>query len=237
MAEPQRDTRERLLDAAEGLFAENGFASVSIRDIAATADVNIAAVNYHFQSKDNLYHEVLRRVMKAKSDRYTRALQASSAASPDSLESAIGTFFRTHFEDTLKHQSGRNFLKLLVRELHDGNRLASIELESLVRPMWDELGRSLAQAEPRLTADQIAWAIGSIHGQLVHFTMRWHQFHKTPDTEGASQFIRSVFPALAADVDTYIDRAVAHITRFTLAGIRALVDTDSGRTAPEEATR
>ena len=54
-------TKDRLLDAAEELFLSKGFEAVSIRELAAAADVNIAAVNYHFQGKENLYHEVIRR--------------------------------------------------------------------------------------------------------------------------------------------------------------------------------
>ncbi len=54
-------TKDRILDAAERLFAENGFAQTSLRDITAEAGVNLAAVNYHFQSKDHLIGAVFER--------------------------------------------------------------------------------------------------------------------------------------------------------------------------------
>ena len=57
MSEDKHETKQRLLDAAEVLFAEKGFDGVSIRELAAAADVNVAAVNYHFQGKQNLYRE------------------------------------------------------------------------------------------------------------------------------------------------------------------------------------
>ena len=56
-------TKERILGAAEELFAQHGFAGTSLRQVTSRADVNIAAVNYHFGSKENLVNEVFRRRM------------------------------------------------------------------------------------------------------------------------------------------------------------------------------
>ena len=55
------DTRERILDAAERLFMENGYEATSMRTITGAAEVNLAAVNYHFGSKEALLREVFRR--------------------------------------------------------------------------------------------------------------------------------------------------------------------------------
>src|SRR5690349_23937924 len=54
-------TKERILDAAEALFLEHGFEATSLRAITAAADVNLAAVNYHFGSKEELFQAVLTR--------------------------------------------------------------------------------------------------------------------------------------------------------------------------------
>ena len=54
MNSPHFSTKERILGAAEELFARNGFAGASLRELTSTAKVNLAAVNYHFGSKDNL---------------------------------------------------------------------------------------------------------------------------------------------------------------------------------------
>ena len=54
-------TRDRLLGTAARLFADNGFATVSVRDICRDAGANVAAVNYHFTSKDTLFRDVLQR--------------------------------------------------------------------------------------------------------------------------------------------------------------------------------
>ena len=74
-------TKERILGAAEELFAQHGFAGTSLRQVTSRADVNIAAVNYHFGSKENLVNEVFRRRM----DEMNRAL----AALPDNLKAPL----------------------------------------------------------------------------------------------------------------------------------------------------
>ena len=59
-ASRERSTKERILGAAEALFATHGFAGASLRQVTAAARVNLAAVNYHFGSKDKLIEEVFR---------------------------------------------------------------------------------------------------------------------------------------------------------------------------------
>jgi AcrR family transcriptional regulator len=56
----QSDTKLRIIDVATMLFADRGFDGASVREIAKVADVNLAAINYHFSNKQNLYHAVLR---------------------------------------------------------------------------------------------------------------------------------------------------------------------------------
>ena len=56
---PKPDTKQKILEAAAQLFSEAGYDGTSIRDIAKVAEVNIAAINYHFENKENLYHKVI----------------------------------------------------------------------------------------------------------------------------------------------------------------------------------
>lgn len=62
-SDSNKTVRDRLLDAAEQSFAEKGFDGTNVRDLTAKANCNIAAVNYHFGGKENLYLEVFRRRM------------------------------------------------------------------------------------------------------------------------------------------------------------------------------
>ena len=208
---------------AAQLAVDVGEWRASLDDIAAEADVNVAAVNYHFQGKDNLYREVLRRAMLRKQTRYLAAVQKQLDRGPMTLADIVRVFFQTHFEDTLKHRSGSNFLKLLVREIHHGTSESAPHLQQILQPMWDQIATALQAAEPRIREEQVGWIMGSLHGQLVHFTMRWHQSHAPCAGDGAARAIQSMFPPLADDVDEYIALAVDHITRFSIAGIQALV--------------
>src|SRR5277367_2703679 len=65
MTRPSEITRERILKAAERLFADRGYDATSIRAIVAKARVNQAAINYHFAGKEGLYREVLRAAFRA----------------------------------------------------------------------------------------------------------------------------------------------------------------------------
>src|SRR5450755_2780514 len=65
------DTKGRILDAAEKLFGLNGFEGTSLRDITTAADVNLAAINYHFQSKDSLIDAIVaRRILPVNKKRF-----------------------------------------------------------------------------------------------------------------------------------------------------------------------
>src|ERR1700735_4839102 len=84
------DTKTRILDAAEKLFGEKGFDGTSLRDITAEADVNLAAVNYHFQSKESLIEAVIMRAAGPINDKRLAMLEASG---PDpTIENILEAF-------------------------------------------------------------------------------------------------------------------------------------------------
>ena len=70
-------TKDRILGAAEELFAQHGFAGTSLRQVTGLAAVNIAAVNYHFGSKENLVNEVFRRRMDVMTAQRLEQLEAA----------------------------------------------------------------------------------------------------------------------------------------------------------------
>src|SRR5437588_10537254 len=76
-------TKDRILDAAEGLLARHGFEATSLRAITAAAGVNLAAVNYHFQSKDALIRAVIARRIGPINEKRLEMLDAIEAAAGD----------------------------------------------------------------------------------------------------------------------------------------------------------
>src|SRR5512143_118352 len=89
------ETKDRILDAAERLFAEHGFDATSLRMITAEAGVNLAAVNYHFRSKDALIEAVFSRCIRPLNRERLRLLAAveeASGGAPPRLEDVIRAF-------------------------------------------------------------------------------------------------------------------------------------------------
>ena len=94
------DTKTRILDAAEKLFGQNGFDATSLRDITTEADVNLAAVNYHFQSKDSLIEAVIMRVAGPVNGKRLSMLEAAgkTAAVDQIIEAFVGPVLEQDFE-------------------------------------------------------------------------------------------------------------------------------------------
>src|ERR1700744_4372806 len=90
MTRPSEVTRERILKAAERLFADRGYDATSVRAIVAKARVNQAAINYHFDGKDGLYREVLRAAFRALTENQLAHAEEINARSP---EEALAAFF------------------------------------------------------------------------------------------------------------------------------------------------
>src|ERR1041384_830620 len=99
-------TKERILGAAEELFAQHGFAGTSLREVTSRADVNIAAVNYDFGSKENLINEVFRRRLAELSERRLSAVQASREQSPGDLQAVLAAFIEPALALSLDRQGG-----------------------------------------------------------------------------------------------------------------------------------
>ena len=95
MTRPSEVTRERIMKAAERLFAESGYDGTSIRAIVAKAKVNQAAINYHFEGKDGLYREVLREAFRGLTE---HQLSHAEELKMMSREEALSQFIRRQLQ-------------------------------------------------------------------------------------------------------------------------------------------
>ena len=114
MSSPHFSTKERILSAAENLFAQYGFAGTSLRQVTSRADVNLAAVNYHFGSKENLVNEVFRRRMDEMSQARLDALAQAKNKSDNRLEAVLAAFIEPALALTLDRQGGSAFVRVLA---------------------------------------------------------------------------------------------------------------------------
>jgi len=161
-------TKERILDAAEDLFAEQGFAGASLRAVTRTAGVNLAAVNYHFGSKEALFHAVVARcVAPVNQERLKRLeqLEASVAHESPGVEQILNTFVAPALEGVELSPAGRRIAGRLHAEPASLVRpILEREFGALLRRYVDALHRALPQAEP----PQLAWRMHFVVGAMLH---------------------------------------------------------------------
>ncbi|OGV63501.1 MAG: hypothetical protein A3K19_31560 [Lentisphaerae bacterium RIFOXYB12_FULL_65_16] len=167
-------TRERILDAAERLFAEQGFAAASMRAITHEAGVNLAAVNYHFVTKEKLLIEVVRRrVVPINRERLERLdrLETEARGRPVPVEAVLTAFVAPVFALRTGEPGGGHFPRLL-------GRLYGEPAESLTRFYEEEFGEmmrrfaaTLQRSIPGLEPSGVFWGLTLATGMLCHILM------------------------------------------------------------------
>jgi len=168
---PPHETRTRILDAAEELFMQHGFGGTSMRQLTAKAAVNLAAVNYHFGSKDALIEAVFRRRLDpmnagriAELDRLEKA--SSGALSPEAIIRAfVGASLRM-IEDA--KCGGRNFIRLLGRTYTDPHKQIRALIGQLYAPAMERFKNAFERALPQMPRDELVWRIHFMFGTLAY---------------------------------------------------------------------
>jgi len=171
MAQP--DTRERILDAAEELFAVQGYHGTSLRAITAAAAVNLAAVNYHFGSKEALLEEVLRRRMLPLNTLRDAALDAVVAkAAASGTRPDVGDIFRAFIAPTVRFCYGESranhFSTLVGRSIAEPDATVRGIFLQLVQPLLERLMALLGAALPELSPAAIFWRLQCSIGATTH---------------------------------------------------------------------
>ncbi len=160
-------TKERILGAAESLFAQRGFDGASLRQLTSAAGVNLAAVNYHFGSKEKLVEQIFRRRLDALNNSRLQALSLVEGAETTTLEDVLSAFIRPALD--LSHdESGSLFMRVLARAFaeHDDTlrRFLSDNYGHVMRQFTAEFARLL----PQLTKQELYWRIDLVSGALTH---------------------------------------------------------------------
>ena len=216
-----RQAKERLLDAAEQLFAARGFGEVSVRELAAAAEVNVAAVNYHFQGKENLFHEAIVRRFAGQRDRTLNSLQGllKQADGRPQVDQVIRVLVSEYLDGALSN----NFLTMITREMHGVESATHTEFfKEIVAPVFQAISQALIAARPTLKQDDLNWIIASIVGQIHHFILRRIKCENCDDVPEVREIMLKAFPVLAHDQATYVRQVADHITRFSTAAIDGL---------------
>lgn len=198
-------TRHRLLDVAESLFAEHGFAATSVRDITSAAECNLAAVNYHFGGKQNLYREVFRRRLAELRDQRIASI-AAARKDGGSLEAVLGAFAAAFIEPLVDKSRGRWLMALITREMLDPQLPGELFKSEFVDPVQEAFVEALMTAAPGLSPRSARVCAIAVVGQLLQVAQR----------EGRAR----LEPVWDAGLPP-LPETVAHLVRFSAAGVRA----------------
>jgi len=154
-----QETRGRLLAAAARLFAERGFAKVTVRDICRRARANVAAVNYHFGSKDALFEAVfMRRLAPLIASCLAELDELEAREEKLSVESLVTTFIRPCLalsKDPAR--GGALFVRLLSRTLVENHRLLRETISQQYSVFVQRYSRAFHHALPELGVEELAW--------------------------------------------------------------------------------
>jgi AcrR family transcriptional regulator len=169
---PLKETQSRILDAAEDLFMQHGFEGASMRMLTAQAGVNLAAVNYHFGSKDALIEAVFRRRLDPMNAERLAALERleqdaqGKALTPQAIIRAfIGASLRM-IEDT--RGGGRTFSRLLGRAYTEPAKSIRQLIGQMYAPAMERFKAAFVRALPELPKDELVWRMHFMFGTLAY---------------------------------------------------------------------
>lgn len=176
------NTRERILRAAERIYAASGFHGMSLRDVTLLAGVNLAAVNYHFGSKDKLIYALAdRRLTPINSERLERLakLRAKHAEDPIPVRELVCALIDPMFKALRQGKNNRAIMVRLVAQMliDDPKRFAQIH-KTFYKPVLDCYHDELQRTIPQLTSHQVNarffCAFATVLGlRLMHESMEW----------------------------------------------------------------
>ena len=161
-------TKDRILHAAEELFAAQGFATTSLRQVTSRADVNIAAVNYHFGSKDNLVNEVFRRRMDEMSAERLAALKTAIDKHPGELEPVLAAFVEPALAMAQDRHGGGAFIRVIARAYAESNDSLRKFLSDQYGHVLREFAKAIGACVPALGKEDLYWRLDFTAGALTY---------------------------------------------------------------------
>ncbi|MCC7345824.1 MAG: TetR family transcriptional regulator [Variibacter sp.] len=204
----EADTRGRIMQAAEALFAEHGFDAVSMRDITATARVNLAAINYHFGSKMALLADVIAGRAQALVEERLRLLSlvARDRQGRPRLEAVIEAFLRPSLE-TSQQPGGAHHMRLRARLAVERIGVTKLQFEKTFDASNAQFIEALSQALPNYPPQEIYWGFHCLLG-IMTYTMA---------NSGRIQHL-----SRGACDPSEVEQTLAHLVPFAVQGFRAL---------------
>lgn len=206
------ETRSRVLQAATEVFAAEGYRNATLREICRRAEANIAAVNYHFRDKEQLYAAVIEHAMRVAAERLPRASQVPGLPA----ETRLRQFIHEMMESMLGAKREAVVLRLMVNETAEPTPALDLMIERVIGPFHRQLAAIVAELlGPGATEEEIRDCAGSVVAQCT-------SYHH-------SAAVIQRLHGLELHDEAVIDRLTDHIFEFSLGGIRAMTAARSSR--------
>ncbi len=200
------DTRTRILETAEGLFATKGYAGTSIREITRDAGVNVAAIHYHFGSKEALLRGVTDRIVRPLNERRFQLLdEALRRSDPAPIEDLLVAFIRPDVE-TLQElqQRGPTVAHFIGRTYADQTPWIQEMISEQFAETRTRFFSAIAASLPQLPPAEIAWRMAKVAALVVHLFATWPPAAMTDQQAEATieRHVAFLAPALSAPIPT-----------------------------------
>ena len=196
------DTKKRILDAAERIFSQDGFDRASLRTITAAAQVNLAAVNYHFHTKEALLSAVVERRATPINRRRIELLESISGKVTPEL--VLDAFLRPLMERSAEELCS---FKPLMARLHSAPvELHKRILEDNFEPTFNRFVDALAAALPEASKNDLKVGMFFLVGAMAH-TVAWEPIMAT--------FLKT------APGEARVENFMPRLVDFAAAGMRA----------------
>jgi len=201
----QFSTKQRILGAAETLFAQYGFEKASLRQVTAAANVNLAAVNYHFGSKENLIEEVFRRRLDRLNAHRQDALRKVEHQPDYTLEQVLEAFIKPAIDLSLDQNGGGAFMRMLARAYAEHDQPLRKFLSDNYGHVLREFAVVFHRLLPLLSKEELYWRLDIVAGALTYAMADFGLIKRRPGTTERNH------RKLAAE----------HLIRFASAGLSA----------------
>jgi AcrR family transcriptional regulator len=166
------DTKTRILDAAERLFVEHGFEATSLRSLTSAAGVNLAAVHYHFGSKEELFQAVLTRRLDPMNQERIDLLEnveREAGARPPSCEKVLFAMLIPALKLARdEKRGGKQFLRLVGRAYADPAPFIRHFLSAQYAGMIGRYKEAFSRALPHLSRQELTWRLHFVMGALSY---------------------------------------------------------------------